>query len=592
MSRPAMNRTPTRRRLPLAVAVLVLAALVGGLVFLGESATAGTDTDGDGFDDAVETFIGTDPLQPCSRTAAANDEELDAWPPDFNDDQKVSVVDVAMMRSAYGSTSSNNKRYDLNANGIVNISDVVLIRAAYGASCQAQPVPSNVFLGQYYDNANFTSPTFTRQDAAINFNWGTGSPHSSMGSNTFSVRWTGSFNFNAANYQFSATVDDGIRIWVDGVLKLDAWREQAATTYTFQQSMTAGSHTILVEYYENTGSAVAQVSWSQVAAPTPTPTPAPTPTPSATPGPVPVAGSRIPWQGGNWYLHGANVPWYNYGCDFGCNQNGGVSSSSVQTALRQGFSRMRDAGMHVARWWVFPGGPWQITTNSSGVPTGINPAVYADFDAALALAEEYDLYYVFTLFGSPTELESAWLNNASQRQALANALGQLFARYANNPRVLTWQIYNEPEWHIWNGNVQEGPVVETARVITQSIHANSNAYASVGSAMLDGLGMWTGIGLDYYTAHWYDYMSSGDWCAMCTDYATVKARYGLDKPLVIGEWYSDSGSAASQRFQAWYNKGYAGAFPWSLFSSRTYDGMQIDMNAATTFANQHNDIGP
>src|SRR5690349_8564723 len=35
-------------------------------------------------------------------------------------------------------------------------------------------------------------------------------------------------------------------------------------------------------------------------------------------------GSKITWLGANWNVTGVNMPWYNWGCDFGCNANGGV----------------------------------------------------------------------------------------------------------------------------------------------------------------------------------------------------------------------------------------------------------------------------
>jgi hypothetical protein len=49
--------------------------------------------------------------------------------------------------------------------------------------------------------------------------------------------------------------------------------------------------------------------------------------------------NRIAWNGANWYLYGANVPWYNWGCDFGCNatngKTGGVSTNAdAPAALR------------------------------------------------------------------------------------------------------------------------------------------------------------------------------------------------------------------------------------------------------------------
>jgi hypothetical protein len=304
------------------------------------------------------------------------------------------------------------------------------------------------------------------------------------------------------------------------------------------------------------------------------------------------AGSRVAWQGGNWYLQGANVPWYNWACDFGCGANGGVSSATVQSVLATGFSQLQASGMHTVRWWVFPADPWQITRDSTGAPSAINSAVYADFDAALRLADQYDLYYVFVLFSNPASLPASWLTDATQREKLASALAPLFARYRGHPRVLSWEVFNEPEWDVWNGQIAQAPVQATVKVIADAVHVNSTAYVTVGSAMLDGLPMWVGQGLDYYQAHWYDYMSGGHWCARCTDYTTVRARYNLDAPLVIGEFYAGADVDALQRFTEFYNKGYAGAWPWSLFADRTNDKMAIDHAAARQFARQRTDLGP
>jgi hypothetical protein len=110
--------------------------------------------------------------------------------------------------------------------------------------------------------------------------------------------------------------------------------------------------------------------------------------------------------------------------------------------------------------------------------------------------------------------------------------------------------------------------------------------------MLDGLPIWKGQGLDFYQAHWYDYMSSGNWCARCTDYATVQARYGLDAPIVIGELYAAPESDALERFEDFYAKGFAGAWPWSLFWDHTEDRLRVDLAAAATFSTRHTDLGP
>ena len=65
------------------------------------------------------------------------------------------------------------------------------------------------------------------------------------------------------------TSDDGIRLWADGQLLIDQWEDQAAATYKVTKTMTAGEHEIKIEYYENTGSAVAKVSWANRLPPPP-----------------------------------------------------------------------------------------------------------------------------------------------------------------------------------------------------------------------------------------------------------------------------------------------------------------------------------
>ena len=93
------------------------------------------------------------------------------------------------------------------------------------------------------------------------------------------------------------------------------------------------------------------------------------------------SGTRITWQGRDWFLQGANVK------------------------------------------------------DGAGRPTGINGAVYADFDAALQLADKYDLYYDFVLFSAPTAIPHAWLTDTPSRAQLGQVLGGLFAHYKDNPRV-------------------------------------------------------------------------------------------------------------------------------------------------------------
>ncbi len=119
------------------------------------------------------------------------------------------------------------------------------------------------FTAQYFSNMTLTgSPVLTRCEAAINYTWGSGGPGGPVPNDQFSARWTGQFNFAAGDTTFTATSDDGIRLWVDGSLVIDAWVDQPATTYTATRTLTAGTHEVKVEYYEHLYDAVARVSWT------------------------------------------------------------------------------------------------------------------------------------------------------------------------------------------------------------------------------------------------------------------------------------------------------------------------------------------
>ena len=137
-----------------------------------------------------------------------------------------------------------------------------------------EPVPSPItgWRGEYFDNATLSgTPAVVRDDADINFGWGTGSPASGIGADGFSVRWTRHLDLPAGMYRFTMTVDDGGSLWVNNHHLLDAWQDQAATTYTGDIYLPGGPIPVKMEYYENAGLAVAQLSWAEVGTEPPQP---------------------------------------------------------------------------------------------------------------------------------------------------------------------------------------------------------------------------------------------------------------------------------------------------------------------------------
>lgn len=130
------------------------------------------------------------------------------------------------------------------------------------------PPPPDPFTAQFFDNRDLSGePVLIRSDPVIDFDWDEGAPAAGLPANHFSTRWTRTKTYDAGTYRFSVTGDDGIRVLVDGTPVVDGWFYQAPTTYSADVVLTEGEHTVVVEYFEAGGGAVARFSETQVQGP-------------------------------------------------------------------------------------------------------------------------------------------------------------------------------------------------------------------------------------------------------------------------------------------------------------------------------------
>jgi len=122
-------------------------------------------------------------------------------------------------------------------------------------------------LGEYYHGtAGNPWQTFVmeRIDPTVDFNWGDpGSPDPSVNVDGFTARWTGMIEVPAsATYTFHTQTDDGLRLWVGGQQIINNWTDHGDTHDSGDISLAAGQqYEIILEYYENGGGAVCQLSW-------------------------------------------------------------------------------------------------------------------------------------------------------------------------------------------------------------------------------------------------------------------------------------------------------------------------------------------
>lgn len=89
--------------------------------------------------------------------------------------------------------------------------------------------------------------------AQLNFNWGESSPGSGVTKNHFVARATASKYLAAGAHTMTISADDGVRVYIDGVLAYDRWHAAAAGTQdkvAFNVRSADAPTQIIIEYYE------------------------------------------------------------------------------------------------------------------------------------------------------------------------------------------------------------------------------------------------------------------------------------------------------------------------------------------------------
>jgi fibronectin type 3 domain-containing protein len=123
---------------------------------------------------------------------------------------------------------------------------------------------SPVFKRQFYANTSFSgTPKKTDCDNAIDQSW-SGAPVSGLPKDNFGVRWTVTRDFGSGGpFALSATGLDGMRVYVDGVRKIDLWKNVSTTVKkTANVTIPSGRHTLRVDYANWTGAAQVKVTYA------------------------------------------------------------------------------------------------------------------------------------------------------------------------------------------------------------------------------------------------------------------------------------------------------------------------------------------
>ncbi len=339
------------------------------------------------------------------------------------------------------------------------------------------PVNANTtdYKAEYW-NLNNTSdfycpsdtPTLTRNDTNINFDWGAGSPDAKINNDHFVARWTKSQNFDSGNYTFTTISDDGVKLWVDGNLIIDKWNDHGPETDTANIQLSNGNHNIKMEYYENSGGAVAKMSFSKTDSGLPAPINSNSGGANYTIG----ADGRIYKNGQKIALHG--VSWF--GAEGGAHAPHGLWTRNWKEMVTQ----MKSVGFNAVRLPYCPGTLRNVDTNT--IDYGLNPDLKGlkSLDVMDKIVNELNNQQMYIqlddhnpdcnaqsdLWYTDSYPESQWI----QDQAfLAN-------RYKNLEYFIGLDIKNEPKgsatWGIGNAATDWNTAAEKAGKAALSANPN------------------------------------------------------------------------------------------------------------------------
>ncbi|MDW8350686.1 MAG: PA14 domain-containing protein [Anaerolineae bacterium] len=130
-----------------------------------------------------------------------------------------------------------------------------------GESCDA----TATWCGEYWGNRDLmgTPAIQRREGSSLSLHWGVSGPHSTFPTDQFSSRFWRTPYFECGRYRFHVFADDGVRMWVDDVLRLNEWRDQVAG-FSFDLDLSEGRHHLRAEHYENGGSAAIEIGWQKL----------------------------------------------------------------------------------------------------------------------------------------------------------------------------------------------------------------------------------------------------------------------------------------------------------------------------------------
>jgi len=236
------------------------------------------DQDGDGLYDNWEVHHGLNPSDAGDALSDNDNDYLTAFDefqlgtnPSTEDTDSDGIPDGIEFLWELDPLDPNDAEGDLDNDGFSNVAEYRKGTDPKDPTDVPELEPEYIagFAGQYFDGKNFDRFVRVRVEPEIDFGWGREQPIPELPADNFSVRWSGIFSAphteGTNEYRFTATTDDGVRLYADDQIMVNDWSDHGAKSFSFNSQLRSGENLpIVIEYYESLYGAVARFSITNV----------------------------------------------------------------------------------------------------------------------------------------------------------------------------------------------------------------------------------------------------------------------------------------------------------------------------------------
>jgi hypothetical protein len=280
---------------------------------------------------------------------------------------------------------------------------------------------------------------------------------------------------------------------------------------------------------------------------------------------------------------GANLPWLDYGQDFGASAwrpQGGLARPDRRERMRRALGDLAGSGATLVRWWLLGDGRSGLRDDADG-RVALDDRVVPDLEAALEALREAGLRALFVLadflwFDAPRRVQGVRLGGRRElvrdpsRRAgvLEHVFAPLAERFGREAAVAGWDLLNEPEWATLGvgtldprRSVSRREMREFLADLLAVFRAHAAQPLTVGLASARWVSLVDGLDLDEIQVHWYESLDP------VTTLARPVEALG-PRPAILGEFPTRGASIGPQAIlDLAQGAGYRAALAWSALAT-------------------------